>query len=96
MTIPHHLSNSRLVEEVGAENKFNHVYGSSVRVVQEKFMYNLKDASFEVRNKRRKSAFGSDSLILNPRDLRHNHRYVLYLKDILLKLGHLSSSNNSV
>lgn len=85
MTIPHHhLSDSRLVEEAGAENKFSHVYGSSVRVVQEKFMYNLKDASFEVRNKRRKSAYGSDSLILNPRDLRYAHRYVLIYYIILL------------
>lgn len=60
--------------EVAEETKIDQVYGSTVRVIQEKYMYNLKDASIEIRNKSKKPTFGSDSLILTPHDLRCNQR----------------------
>lgn len=69
----------RKLNEEGVKNNIDHVFGSSVRVIQEKYMYNLKDAAVEFRNKpARKSVFGSDSLILNPLDLRRNSRLVFY------------------
>ncbi len=69
-TIPGKLNDGEV-----AEGEVDHVYGSSVRVIQEKYMYNLQDASLEIRNKQpRKSVYGSDSLILNPHELRHHQR----------------------
>lgn len=76
MSNQNQITTNKLNDEEGIESELDHVYGTSVRFIQEKYTYNLKDAASEIRNKQPNKKSGpSDTIILNPRDLKHSNRY---------------------
>lgn len=76
MACQNHSKSNKLNGEEESESETDHVYGSAVQVVRDKYTYNLKDASLEIRNKKQpnKKSFPSDTLILSPRDFKYCNR----------------------